>query len=122
MTKYAIGIVTIDSKEVAQKIALKLVEDKLAACVNIIEGVSSIYRWKENIEKSEELMLIIKTKKILIKDLIVAIKKLHTYTTPEIIFLSIDEGDENYLNWIGQNTLFTSNITKDREKNTTEEQ
>jgi periplasmic divalent cation tolerance protein len=117
MTKYAIGLVTIDSKEVAKKIALRLVEEKLAACVNIINGINSIYRWKGNIEESEELLLIIKTRKNLIEDVMIAVKKLHTYTTPEIIFFSIDNGDENYLNWIGQNTLFTSNITKDKQEN-----
>lgn len=116
MKGYKICLITTDNKEIAYKIARKLVEEKLAACVNILENVSSIYRWKGKIEEASEILLIVKTKAILAKDIIVSVKSIHNYTLPEIIFLDITEGFEEYLDWIGANTLFTSNITKDREK------
>ena len=111
MGKYVIGFVTTDTKKLAIRMAARIVQEKLAACVNIIDGIRSIYRWKGKIEKTKESLLIIKTRKNLTKDLIVLIKKLHTYTTPEIIFFEIDNGEKNYLNWIRDNTLFVSSIT-----------
>jgi periplasmic divalent cation tolerance protein len=114
MSKYVISFVTTDTKKLAIRIASRIVQEKLAACVNIIDGMRSIYRWKGKIEKTKETLLIIKTRKNLTKDLIVLIKKLHTYTTPEIIFFEIDDGEKNYLNWIRDNTLLTSGITNNR--------
>lgn len=113
--KYCICLITTDSKDVAQNIANGLVNEKLAACVNIIPGINSVYRWKENIENSSEILLIIKTKTVLIKDIIKFVKDRHNYTVPEIIFLPIIDGYEEYLDWIGANTLFSTNISKDRE-------
>ncbi|MCX7905269.1 MAG: divalent-cation tolerance protein CutA [Elusimicrobiales bacterium] len=114
--KYCVCFVTTDSVELANKISFGLVENKLAACVNIINSVTSIYRWQEKIENSKEIMLIIKTKTTLIKDVIKYIKDNHTYSIPEIIFLPIIDGNEDYLDWIGANTLFTTNITIDKEE------
>ncbi len=116
MAKYKICFITVDKKEKAIEIARKLVEEKLAACVNIIENVYSIYRWQRKIEEAGEFLLVIKTKAILEKDIIVAVKAIHPYTVPEIVFFDITEGNEEYLNWLGANTLFTSNITKDKEE------
>lgn len=120
MTKYKICFVTTDTKEVALKIARKLVEEKLAACVNIIKNIQSIYRWNDNTEEAEEYLLIIKTKSVLVKDVTVAVKSLHNYKVPEIIFSDITDGHMDYLDWVGANTLFTSNISIDRDKGSEE--
>ncbi|HOJ86055.1 MAG: divalent-cation tolerance protein CutA [Elusimicrobiales bacterium] len=115
MAKYKICLVTVDNEELALKISKKLVEEKLAACVNLIRNVKSVYRWQNKIEETDEIILVIKTKSVLIKDVTVAVKSMHNYTVPEIIFLDISEGFSEYLDWLGANTLFTSNISKDRE-------
>ncbi len=114
-SKYCLCLITADSQQVANTIAEGLVSEKLAACVNIINGVNSIYRWQGKIEEAGEFLLIVKTKIILIKDVIKYVKDKHTYTVPEIIFLPIIDGNEEYLDWVGANTLFTTNISKDRE-------
>lgn len=116
MAKYKICLVTTDNPEIAHKIARTLVEEKLAACVNIIPTLTSFYRWENMVKKTQEVMMIIKTKNVLVKDVIAAVKKVHNYSIPEIVFLDITDGDSDYFNWIGANTLFTSNITKDREE------
>ncbi|MEF3280024.1 MAG: divalent-cation tolerance protein CutA [Elusimicrobiota bacterium] len=116
MAKYKICFVTTDNKEVAEKIANELVSQKLAACVNIIPSITSIYRWEGKIEKSKEFMLVIKTKSVLVKDVIIAVKNMHNYSLPETIFFDISDGSSQYLDWLGANTLFTSNISKDREE------
>jgi len=116
MAKYKLCLVTIDNEELAKKIARRLVDEKLAACVNIIKKIKSIYRWKDKIEESDEILLLIKTKTILVKDIIFLVKSMHNYSVPEIIFLDISEGLDEYLDWLGANTLFTSNISIDREE------
>lgn len=115
-TKYCICLITTDSYEVAHKIAKEIVEQRLAACVNILQDIKSIYRWQDKIETSSELLLIIKTKLILAKDVIKFVKDRHNYSVPEIVFIPIIEGNEEYLDWVGANTLFTTNISKEREE------
>lgn len=115
--KYSLCIVTAPNRDMANEIGKHLVEKKLAACVNIIENVKSIYRWEGKIEESQETMLIIKTKEKLAKDVMQAVKEKHSYLVPEIIFLDISAGNEEYLDFIGANTLFSSNIPDDEERN-----
>ncbi len=97
---YIVVFVTTSSFEEAEKISNYLIENKLAACVNIIKNVKSIFLWQGNKEDAEESLLIIKTKKELFKDLAKEVKKLHIYTVPEVIALPIIDGNEDYLNWI----------------------
>ncbi|MFN3787281.1 MAG: divalent-cation tolerance protein CutA [Sulfurihydrogenibium azorense] len=97
---YIVVLITTSSFEEAKKIANYLVENKLAACVNIIEKVNSIFFWKGNIENYDESLMIVKTKKDLFEKLKEEVKKLHSYTVPEIIALPIIDGSEDYLNWI----------------------
>lgn len=113
--KYCICLITTDSKDTATQIANRLVEEKLAACVNIIPEINSIYRWKGEIERSPELLLIVKTKIALIKDVIKFVKSIHNYTVPEIIFLPIIDGYEGYLSWLEENTLSTIDTSKNKE-------
>lgn len=97
---YIVVLITTSSFEEAKKIANHLIENKLAACVNIVEKVNSTFFWKGNIENYDESLMVIKTKKDLFGKLKEEVKKLHSYTVPEIIALPIVDGSEDYLNWI----------------------
>ncbi|MFW9948347.1 MAG: divalent-cation tolerance protein CutA [Candidatus Odinarchaeota archaeon] len=97
---YFIFLVTVPNIEEGQKIAKILVESKLAACVNIIQNIASIYRWKDKIEEDNEHLLIIKTTEENSTKIILKIKEIHSYTEPECIGFKIEKGSETYLNWI----------------------
>lgn len=99
-TKYVVIFVTCANKEEGEKISQGLVKKRLAACVNSIPRITSRYWWQGKIETAEEVLLIIKSKKSLVNRLINEVKKLHSYTVPEIIALPIIDGNKDYLNWI----------------------
>jgi len=92
--------VTVPNIEEAKKIAISLVESRLAACVNIIKEISSVYRWKGEIQEDNEHLLLIKTTENKTEALIQKIKTIHSYSEPECIGMKIDKGSETYLNWI----------------------
>ena len=98
---YIVVFVTASGQPEAEKIARHLLEQKLAACVNIIGGLTSLYWWEGKIDQSQEALLVIKTKKSLFKKLAAAVKSFHSYSVPEIIALPIVDGQKDYLNWIG---------------------
>ena len=100
MTEYIVIYVTVGKKEDAERIAEALVEGKLAACVNIISNVRSIYSWKAQTCRDDELLLIIKSRKELFRDLEAAVRALHPYEVPVIISLPVLEGHAPYLNWL----------------------
>ncbi|MFA5321349.1 MAG: divalent-cation tolerance protein CutA [Smithella sp.] len=91
---------TTETKEQAQKIAQYLVEHKLAACVQITGPIESTYRWKGKVEKTAEWLCLIKTRENCFKKVESAIKKLHSYETPEIIAVPIVKGSKEYLKWL----------------------
>ena len=95
---------TTETKEEAQKIAQYLVEQKLAACVQITGPIESTYRWKGNVETASEWLCLIKTREDLFNKVEAAIKKMHSYETPEIIAISIVKGSKEYLNWLNEET------------------
>ncbi|MBF0385486.1 MAG: divalent-cation tolerance protein CutA [Candidatus Omnitrophica bacterium] len=97
---YTVIFVTASSKEEAKKIAESLLADKLIACANIIEKVTSIYLWEGKIENSEEVLMVIKTKEELFDKVAAKVKSLHSYSVPEIISLPIEKGNKDYLSWI----------------------
>lgn len=101
---HVIVFVTASSPKEAEKIAHGLLGDKLAACVNIIKGISSLFFWNGKIDNAKEAMLIIKTKKTLIAKVIKKVKSLHSYEVPEIIAIPIMAGEKKYLNWINEST------------------
>lgn len=94
--------ITTSSKEEAKKIGRDLVENHLVACVNIIDGMESIYRWKGEIEESNECVLIAKTHYSKVQKLTNRVKELHSYDCPCIVSMTIteDEGNKNYLDWL----------------------
>ncbi len=100
--KYLVCFVTTSNLNEANKIAKALVAKKLAACVNIIDSIKSIYIWKEKLCEDKECLLIIKTKSTLFNKLKEEIKKLHSYEVSEIIALEIKNGSKSYLDWISQ--------------------
>jgi periplasmic divalent cation tolerance protein len=103
VTDKIIVLVTCGSAQEGRRIARRLVEQRLAACVNILEvPVHSIYRWKGNVESATETLLIIKSSRKRFAALQRAVKKLHSYDLPEIIALPVESGSLGYLAWIGE--------------------
>ena len=97
-------LITSPTEDEAAKIAGALVEEKLAACVNIIRNIRSIYAWEEKVQDDAEVLMVVKTQKKFFNKLSKRVKKLHSYDVPEIIALPIVNGSEEYLNWIRQST------------------
>ena len=91
---------TCPDEGVAEHIAEALVSQQLAACVNIIPKIRSIYRWQGNIERDSEVLLLIKTRKTRFQALQETISELHPYELPEIIAVSVETGSADYLHWI----------------------
>ncbi|MBN2600955.1 MAG: divalent-cation tolerance protein CutA [Candidatus Marinimicrobia bacterium] len=91
---------TIDNKSSAEEIARTLIDEKMAACVQIVGPVTSIYRWQNKIEQSGEFLCLIKTEKSLYSRLEQRIKTLHHYKIPEIISIDIVDIESNYSKWI----------------------
>lgn len=100
MTDKRIVLTTASSEEEARKIARHLVEHKLAACVNVIPHVESIYRWQNKVESTREWLLLIKTTAegfLSVRD---AIRELHSYELPECVSIPMEEGSPEYLEWL----------------------
>jgi periplasmic divalent cation tolerance protein len=93
-------LTTSDTRELAEAIARALVESGEAACVNIIPGIRSIYRWQGRICDEAELLLIIKSTSERFDSIRSRIKKIHTYQVPEVIALPVSTGDPEYLQWL----------------------
>lgn len=94
-------VVTKNKKE-AQLIARNLVDQNFVACANLIDSISSVYRWKGDIVEDQETLLILKTKKTNVEQIIDKIKQLHSYECPAIITLPVEGGFEPYLQWIDE--------------------
>ena len=97
--------ITVPSLEVGEQIANMLVESKLAACVNILPGVVSVYQWQGEVHQDEEHLLIVKTRADNFDQLATEVKRNHPYDVPEIIALPIVAGSNEYLAWINGETL-----------------
>ncbi|MFA5162369.1 MAG: divalent-cation tolerance protein CutA [Elusimicrobiales bacterium] len=106
--QYQILMVSVPDKQVANTLAENLVGKRLAACVNIIGGVRSVYKWDGEIKKASELILLVKTRVSLMPETMLCIKESHPYSVPEIISLRIDDGNPEYLDWLGANCMFTA--------------
>ena len=102
--EYIVVFVTAASRAEAEQIGLFLVEEKLAACCNIVDPIFSIFSWQNKTCQENEVLLIIKSIKARFDKIISEVKMLHSYDTPEIIALQIIAGSEDYLNWIMSET------------------
>jgi periplasmic divalent cation tolerance protein len=96
--------ITAPGEDEAAGIAKTLVEEKLAACVNIIRNVRSIYRWQGKIQDDAEVLLIVKTQNSRFRALCERVKELHSYEVPEVISLPITQGSQDYLKWLIEST------------------
>ncbi len=97
-------LITVPSAEVGGKMARALVEERLAACVNLVPGITSTYRWEGEVQVEPESLLIVKTGRGLYDALAARVRALHPYTIPEIIALPLAAGNEPYLQWIEDST------------------
>lgn len=97
---YAFILTTVSTEEEGHMIANELVKNKLAACVNIVPKVHSVYEWENAIQNETEVLLMIKTTKAREKDIYQTVQSLHSYDTPELITLPIDNGSDTYLHWL----------------------
>jgi periplasmic divalent cation tolerance protein len=88
----------------AEQAGRAIVERRIAACVNILPGMISHYRWQGAIERAEEVVMIIKTRASLAEAVRDAVKQMHSYTTPAVLFLPLEGGDPAYLDWLMQET------------------
>ena len=102
MTDKRIVLTAAGSEEEARRIARHLVEDQLAACVNIVAQVASVYRWQGKVEEAWEWLLIVKTTAGMFERVREAITRLHSYELAECICLAIEDGSTGYLEWIGE--------------------
>jgi periplasmic divalent cation tolerance protein len=103
-TDVRVILVTCGSEEEAVKVGRALVERKLAACVNIVPGVRSIYRWEGKVHDDREHLLIVKTSLARWKEIAEAVRELHSYACPETIALPVSEGAGRYLAWVEEET------------------
>lgn len=103
MTDKRIVLTTAGSAEEARTIARHLVQNRLAACVNIVPRIQSIYRWQEKVEEASEWLLLVKTIDAAVGSVCEAIKQLHSYQLPECVCLSVEGGSAAYLEWMEEN-------------------
>jgi periplasmic divalent cation tolerance protein len=102
MTDKRLVLTTCGSLEEGRSIAQALVERQLAACVNIIPQIESVYRWQGKVETANEFLLVIKTTAGAFDNLRTTLTKLHSYDVPECIEIAIEDGSTDYLEWIGE--------------------
>eukprot|EP00288_Rhodomonas_lens_P004757 CAMPEP_0177727636 /NCGR_PEP_ID=MMETSP0484_2-20121128/20432_1 /TAXON_ID=354590 /ORGANISM="Rhodomonas lens, Strain RHODO" /LENGTH=114 /DNA_ID=CAMNT_0019240313 /DNA_START=153 /DNA_END=497 /DNA_ORIENTATION=- len=104
-TGVSVCYITVPNAEEADKLAGKLVESKLAACVNVIPGIQSVYTWQGKVEKDNELLLMVKTRSALSDKLAAFVKLHHPYDVPEVICADITAGLPEYLSWVKESTV-----------------
>ena len=106
--QYRIVLVTSGSIAEARRIGRKVVEKRLAACANLVPGVESIYTWKGKVERTREVLVVIKTTNNRLPELEREVKRLHSYDVPEFIVLPIIAGSQNYLAWLQDSTALAN--------------
>jgi len=99
-SEHVVLFITTADEEEARLISRVLLEQKKAACVNIVPGVSSLFWWQGNIDSAQESLLVVKTRAMLVDDIVQLVKQLHSNDVPEIIALPIVGGNKDYLEWV----------------------
>lgn len=102
MSEPLVVLITAGSQEEAEHIAHRLVAEMLAACVNVIPGVTSVYRWEGEVQRDQEWLLIAKTQRDTLDGLVRRVQALHSYNVPEVIALPLVGGSQAYLRWIAR--------------------
>ena len=97
-------LTNLPDRDAAARLAKRLIESRLAACVNILNGCTSVYRWKGEVERAEEVPVLIKTRAARYDELEAAIRELHPYEIPEIIAVPVVRGLADYLEWVAEET------------------
>ncbi|TWA65780.1 periplasmic divalent cation tolerance protein [Azospirillum brasilense] len=98
--EFVFAYITAGSRDEARRIGRALVEERLAACANIFDGMTSIYRWQDAIEEAEETVLIAKTRAELFDRLAARVRELHGYEVPCVVELRVGRGNPAYLDWL----------------------
>ena len=99
---HIVVFVTVGNREEASHLARVLVEERLAACVNLLPAMASTYWWRGQIEQADEVLLVMKTRQDLLEQLTARVRELHSYTVPEVIAVPIVGGNPDYLAWIDE--------------------
>jgi periplasmic divalent cation tolerance protein len=102
-TNIRIALTTCPSLDVARDLARAIVDARLAACVNVVPGLTSIYRWQGEVQESSEVLLMMKTTAEHLPAMMDAVRQLHSYDVPEFLALNVESGNPRYIDW-----LFTS--------------
>ncbi len=105
IAQHSLLYVTAESREEALAIGRELVEERLVACANILDGMTSVYFWKEQVEQSEEAVLLLKTQQALVPRVIDRVQELHSYDCPCVLALPIQAGNPEFLQWITDETI-----------------
>lgn len=95
-----IALTTLASRQAGERLAATVIEERLAACVNVIGGVASFYRWQGNVERDEETLLVMKTTAAGVGPLKARVLELHPYETPEFLAVEVGGGSSGYLDWV----------------------
>jgi periplasmic divalent cation tolerance protein len=104
MTELAVVLVTAPSQQVAEELVTALVEERLAACGNIVPGVLSIYRWQDTVERASEVLVVFKTPASLVSRMMDRVQQLHPYDVPEAISLRAADALPAYAAWVADST------------------
>lgn len=104
MADEVVILITASSETEAEKIGRALVEERLAACVNVVSGVRSIFFWEGKVQDEREMLMLIKSRLPLVSKIVSRVKDLHSYKVPEIIALPVVAGSKEYLDWVGDMT------------------
>jgi periplasmic divalent cation tolerance protein len=104
MVERVVVLMTAGSQEEADQLAEALVAERLAACVNIVPGMISVYRWQGAIQRDQEWLLLAKSRRDLLDAFVQRVQELHSYDVPEVIALPLEGGSEHYLQWIDEVT------------------
>ena len=103
MSAFRVVLITTSTKD-AEELADNIIANRLAACINIIDNVKSVFRWKGEVKKESETLLVVKTHSKMVENLIKFVRENHSYEIPEVISLSIAEGNPDYLDWLHTET------------------